>query len=172
MYINLSAVCEDLDQELCSGLEKSDCLQFPSANTTCIQTCEICKCQDTDISTCKIADTKRCKLWPEMKKLCPVSCGICKPGFLFGIIFLIYFWRIKFFYILYPFLFVMAVLIFLGTDTTTTQAIPTKLTTLSPASTTRAAGTDTYYWKSFCFWISFAKLVIWHFVQQIQQPLD
>ena len=52
------------------------------------------------------------------------------------------------FYILYPFLFVMAVLIFLGTDTTTTQAIPTKLTTLSPASTTRAAGTDTYYWKS------------------------
>ena len=51
-------------------------------------------------------------------------------------------------YILYPFLFVMAVLIVLGTDTTTTQAIPTKLTTLSPASTTRAAGTDTYYWKS------------------------
>ena len=94
MYINLSAVCEDLDQELCSGLGKSDCLQFPSANTTCIQTCEICKCQDKDISTCKIADTKRCKLWPQMKELCPVSCGICKPGFLFGIIFLIYFWRI------------------------------------------------------------------------------
>ena len=50
--------------------------------------------------------------------------------------------------IFYSFLFVMAVLVFLGTNTTTTQRIPTKPTTLSPVSTTRAAGKSTYYWNS------------------------
>ena len=37
---------------------------------------------------------------------------------------------------------------FLGTNTTTTKGIPTKPTTLSPVSTTRAAGKGTYYWNS------------------------
>ena len=49
--------------------------------------------------------------------------------------------------IFYSFLFVMAVLVFLGTNTTTTQRIPTKPTTLSPDTTT-VAGTDKYYLKS------------------------
>ena len=84
--IYLSTVCKDLDQELCSGLEKSDCLKLPSASKTCIQTCEICKCEDTDISTCKKADANKCKFMPKMKEICPVSCGICKSGFLIGII--------------------------------------------------------------------------------------